>query len=127
MKRAFLIAGFCLIAAPAVADDVCRSVSTSWQQDGHSLQTRISTQAENGCKLIWQSVDGAETAGVDCNCDLVIDGMEARFSPPPSGYQSERLLKTCHGPSTVPKSAEAPVIVTMQPGPQQQVRRIIYR
>ncbi len=129
MKRAFLVAGFCLLAAPAVADDVCRSVSTTWEQGGHALQTRISTQAKNGCKLIYQSIDGAETEGVDCNCDLIIDGMEARFTPPPSAYQSERLLKTCHGPSTVPKVAEAPMIVTTQPEPQQQQheQRIIYR
>lgn len=80
------------------------------------MQTRMSTQAVDGCKRIFHIVDGVETEGRDCNCDLVADGMEARFASPASLYQARRLLEACHGPSTAPV-ADPPAIeiVTSQP------------
>ncbi|WP_084420248.1 hypothetical protein [Henriciella litoralis] len=103
MKHVVIFLFAASLTLTAQASEICRSVSSSWQEDGQQLQTRISTQARDGCKLIFQSVNDVETEGVDCNCDLVIDGMEGQFSPPPSARQAERLLETCHGPSTDPK------------------------
>ena len=98
MRYAAFALLFCLAAPAAQAGEkVCRAVATSWEADGERLRTSISTEAVNGCHRLWQSVDGAETEGADCNCDLVIDGMEARFSPPPSAYQAERLVAVCRG------------------------------
>lgn len=82
------------------------------------MQTRISTQAVDGCKRIFHVVDGVETEGRDCNCDLVADGMEARFSSPRSLYQARRLLQTCHGPSTNP-IAETPAVEIVTSAPRQ--------
>ncbi|MGB3624276.1 MAG: hypothetical protein WA989_00510 [Henriciella sp.] len=105
-----LVLAFANLSATAAEDEICRSVSTSWQTEaGQSMQTRVSTQATDGCKRIFHVVDGVETEGRDCNCDLVADGMEARFSSPASLYQARRLLETCHGPSTAPV-ADTPAI-----------------
>ena len=133
MIRASLFALFALVVAAAVApaeagEKVCRTVSTTWQAGGQRLETRISQSAEAGCKRIWQSVDGVETEGVDCNCDLVIDGQEARFSPPPSPRQAARLLATCHGPVTTPEASPVRQSVAMPqpaPAPQTKTPRII--
>ena len=120
--------------ANAAEDEICRSVSTSWQEAGHTYQTRMSTQAIDGCKRIFHSVDGVETEGRDCNCDLLADGMEARFSSPASLYQARRLLETCHGPSTDPR-AEPPRVEIISRAPAAPVSepatpeypRIIFR
>ena len=111
-----------LLATPPLAHaaDICRSVSTLWEADGHTYRTQISRQARNGCKIIWQSVDGAETEGTDCNCDLLVDGHEHEFPRPPSAYQAERLLETCRGPASNPADArtrpdtKTPRILKMQ-------------
>ena len=116
-------------AALAADDEICRSVSTSWEEAGRTLQTRMSTQAIDGCKRIFHVVDGVETEGRDCNCDLVADGKEAQFTSPRSLYQTRRLLEACYGPSTAPVADPPAIEIVTQPArpaaPEQP--RIIFR
>ena len=69
------------------------------------MRTQISSRAQNGCKELKQSIDGVEESGVDCNCDLIIDGREGQFRAPPP-YQSDSLLRVCHGPIADPLTYE---------------------
>lgn len=130
------VLAFANLAASAAEDEICRSVSTSWQTEaGQSVQTRMSTQAVNGCKRIFHVVDGVETEGRDCNCDLLADGMETRFASPASLHQARRLLETCHGPSTDPVADRPAIEIVTAPAraPASQARkapdqaRIIFR
>ncbi|MEM9054765.1 MAG: hypothetical protein AAGB16_05520 [Pseudomonadota bacterium] len=91
-----------IVTSPALAE-VCRSASTVWQEAGYSIRTEISTRADRGCKLIKQSIDGVEEEGLDCNCDLIIDGREGHFRAPPA-YQATPLLEICFGPEADPDS-----------------------
>ncbi|MEQ8558675.1 MAG: hypothetical protein RIB03_10200 [Henriciella sp.] len=102
MKRVLILIALTLLPATSLAEEsVCRSVLTRWEDGGHEFRTKISEEAVNGCKRIWHSVDDSrEVEGVDCDCDLVLDGMERAFSPPPSANQAERLLQTCRAPAS---------------------------
>ena len=94
-----LLIAFCL-SALAEADE-CRTAATSWQEAGYAMRTEISSRAEAGCKRIKQSIDGIEEDGLDCNCDLIIDGREGHFRAPPTFSQSP-LLEVCYGPEADP-------------------------
>lgn len=84
----------------------CVYRTTVWKTDGASYRTQIASRATNGCKEIEHSIDGGSLVeGVDCNCDLVADGFEAEFSPPPS-YQAGALMKVCLGPIADPLTYE---------------------
>jgi hypothetical protein len=102
MKQIALPLALFALAFPASAE-VCRSATTVWQEAGYSMRTEISTRAERGCKLIKQSIDGVEEEGLDCNCDLIIDGREGHFRAPPA-YQAAPLLEICFGPEADPDS-----------------------
>ncbi|MEM1087068.1 MAG: hypothetical protein AAGH90_05010 [Pseudomonadota bacterium] len=65
------------------------------------MRTQISSRADVGCKQITQSIDGVEERGLDCNCDLIIDGREGHFRAPPA-YAQTPLLEICHGPEADP-------------------------
>lgn len=98
----FLLAAIMLLPALAHAE-VCRSQSTSWKSEGHKFRTEISTRADNGCKRMTYRKDDLETAGHDCNCDLIIDGREYDHKAPPSSAANP-LLNICHGPEADPDS-----------------------
>jgi hypothetical protein len=102
MKQIFLAAAFIAFTMSASAE-VCRSKSTVWQDNGFTNRTEISTRADNGCKRLKQSIDGVEEEGVDCNCDLIIDGREGHFSAP-DPYAQTSLLEICYGPEADPAS-----------------------
>lgn len=103
MRRTFfLIAAFAL-AGTATGEEICRSISTSWEANGQSYSTRMWTKAKDGCKVIMHEIDGETIEGVDCNCDLVMDGVEDRISQPASERQRQRLTDICLGPIADPK------------------------
>lgn len=100
MKQIALILVSLYLIVPASAQE-CRTAATSWQEAGFSMRTEVSSRAEAGCKQITQSIDGIEETGVDCNCDLIIDGREGHFRTPPA-YSQTSLLEVCHGPEADP-------------------------
>lgn len=106
MMRAFAVLSACFILGlSAAADDDLRSYSTSWSTGDETHRSVMFPHESEGCKLLVQSrhyiKDGrkafTETEGRDCNCDLVIDGLEDVFRPA-TGYASRRLLEVCTGP-----------------------------
>lgn len=92
-----------LILSPLADADECRTAATSWQEAGYAMRTEISSRAEAGCKRIKQSIDGLEEDGLDCNCDLIIDGREGHFRAPPTFSQSP-LLEVCYGLEADPEA-----------------------
>lgn len=98
MKRTLFLFAALAIAGTASGEEICRSVSTSWNADGHSYNTRMWTKAKDGCKVIVHTIDGVETEGVDCDCDLVMDGFEGNISQPASDRQRRTLTDICLGP-----------------------------
>ena len=112
MKHVALIPALLFASAIGLqvsAQEMCRSVSTSWNADGVEWYTQMSTVAENGCKRIIQGRDGVDEEGLDCNCDLVIDGREGIYPVSPYQRATQPLYDVCNGPSTAPKP-EAPRI-----------------
>ncbi len=109
MKPALASLLITILVAPVSAQlgsgNQCVYRSTVWQEAGYSHRTQISSRAENGCKEIVQSIDGQEERGVDCNCDLIIDGREGDFRAPPT-YQATPLLEVCYGPIADPLTYE---------------------
>jgi hypothetical protein len=108
MVRILAILTACsILALSAAAEDAAdlKSYSTSWAIGSEKHRTVMFPHESEGCKLLVQSRrymrEGreafTETEGRDCNCDLVIDGLEEVFSPA-SGYGSKRLLEVCEGP-----------------------------
>ena len=86
------------IAAPASAQS-CAEQSISWTEDGYRHTTVIEGRLRNGCPMMRQSIAKEGTPriqeiGVDCDCDLVIDGWEGTFSPP-LAIVSGRMLDVC--------------------------------
>ena len=104
MKQIALILVSLCFTVPIAAQE-CRTAATSWQEAGFSMRTEVSSRAEAGCKQITQSIDGIEETGVDCNCDLIIDGREGHFRTPPA-YSQTSLLEVCHGPEADPELYE---------------------
>jgi hypothetical protein len=109
MRRIICVVSTCLILGlSAAAEDSAdlKSYSTSWNTGDEAHRAIMFPHEQDGCKLLVQSKrfkrDGreafTETEGRDCNCDLVIDGLEAVFVPA-TGYASRRLLEVCKGPS----------------------------
>lgn len=111
----FAIAGTAAgLLAFAAGAELCRSVSATWEEAGHVTRTQMWTTAIEGCKqiehqtaatreLIYSYKAGVADSqvsavrGVDCNCDLIADGEEGRFSAPPAGNGAQ-LEAVCRGP-----------------------------
>lgn len=105
MKKTVSILISILLAGPVFAEQ-CRTAATSWQEAGYAMRTEVTSRADAGCKLIKQSIDGVEERGLDCNCDLLIDGREGQYRTPPA-YSQTPLLEVCFGPEADPEAYPA--------------------
>ena len=97
-KTIMILTLLAVCAAPASAQS-CAEQSISWTEDGYRHTTVIEGRLRNGCPVMRQSIakEGApriQEIGVDCDCDLVIDGLEETFSPP-LAIVSGRMLEVC--------------------------------
>ncbi|MEL7231844.1 MAG: hypothetical protein AAGJ85_04975 [Pseudomonadota bacterium] len=90
----------------SAAAEQCRMAATSWQEAGYAMRTEISSRADGECKLIKHSIDGVEERGLDCNCDLLMDGREGEYRVPPT-YSQTPLLEVCFGPEADPEEYPA--------------------
>ncbi len=107
LRKTLLISSCLILALGAAADEAAdlKSYSTSWTKDEETHRSVMFPHESDGCKLLVQSKqymnDGrkafTETEGRDCNCDLVIDGLEEVFAPA-TGYAARRLTEVCKGP-----------------------------
>lgn len=100
MKRYMLaIAALSSFAAPASAQ-FCAEQSISWTEEtGAKHTTVIEGRVRNGCPMVRQSIAMAgasplEVSGPDCDCDLVVDGEESRFTAP-MPIVARRMLDVC--------------------------------
>lgn len=95
----------CLILAlaallPALADaQSCAARSIRWEKDGVEHRTVIEPRTRNGCPVLTQTLSrsGAtltNATGVDCDCNLLIDGKESLFSPP-NPLVAGRMTEAC--------------------------------
>ena len=92
---------FFLVAAasfPASAQ-YCAEQSISWTEGAVRHTTVIEGRIRDGCPMLRQSTtrpgeSSLEAAGPDCDCNLVIDGEEARFSAP-MAIVAGRMLTVC--------------------------------
>lgn len=101
MKGTIILLAAALILPGSASAEICRSQAVTWKADGERFRTEISTRADNGCKRILYRRGGIETAGHDCNCDLIIDGREYDQSAPPDAA-STALKAICTGPEADP-------------------------
>lgn len=91
--------------ASADSADNERSYSTRWVERGDTYRSVMFPHEIDGCKVMIQAkyfdYDGrpaiVEKEGLDCDCDLVIDGHEEIFRPA-SGYSAGRLRAICLAP-----------------------------
>lgn len=91
----------------ATADEAVerQSYTTRYNYNGVDYRAVMFPHETDGCKMLiqsrrWIEDDRSrvfETEGLDCDCDLVIDGREADFQPA-TGYASRKLLGVCNGP-----------------------------
>lgn len=87
------------VAWPATAQ-FCAEQSISWiEGDGAKHTTVIEGRVRNGCPMVRQSISAPnatplEATGRDCDCDLIIDGEESRFSAP-MALVAGRMLDVC--------------------------------
>jgi len=94
------------LAAPALASEEAApppSYSTSWQTDYATLRSIMFPHEIEGCKVMIQSRRGddgsfIEKEGPDCDCNLVIDGMEDTFTAPPEPYTADKQFAICQAP-----------------------------
>ena len=88
------------------AAETCRSVSAAWQVGETAYTTRIWTTGDHGCKRIEHTITTPEDVetltGLDCNCDLVADGQEARIEGSPHPHTRPKLEAVCRGPMAEP-------------------------
>ena len=95
----FAIAALTAFAAPASAQ-FCAEQSISWTEEtGAKHTTVIEGRLRNGCPVVRQSIamSGAnplEASGPDCDCDLIVDGEESRFTAP-MPIVTRRMLDVC--------------------------------
>lgn len=100
MKRlaAALIAAS--ILAQASHAQSCAPRSIKWSEAGATHVTELQARVREGCPMLRQSVTfesggtPLEAVGRDCDCDLVIDGEEARFSAPADNV-ARTMLAAC--------------------------------
>lgn len=91
------LAGF--IMAGDAAAQFCAEQSITWTDGTARHTTVIEGRIRDGCPMMRQSIEQAGTSaleaiGPDCDCDLVIDGEEARFSAP-MAVVAGRMLDVC--------------------------------
>jgi len=120
----FLIAAAALaaFAGPSHAQ-FCAEQSISWTEEGGAVHTTvIEGRIRNGCPMVRQSIaqPGAsplEASGMDCDCDLIVDGEEARFSAP-MPIVARRMLDVCqqNRASALPMTENAPAGTTSDEG-----------
>jgi hypothetical protein len=102
---AALVTTLCIAGAQAQSDvDQTRSYTARYTDGQWTYRTTMFPHEIDGCKRMLQSrrsADGSgqliEREGADCNCDLLIDGMEGQFQPPPA-YGAEKMQAICLGP-----------------------------
>ena len=99
MLRSGLI--FAVLAQfPALADaQSCAAQSIRWETDGAEHRTVVEPRTRNGCPVLSQTLSRSgvrldEATGVDCDCDLRIDGEEARFRAP-KALVAGRMIRVC--------------------------------
>ncbi len=99
MIRFSLIVAFAVLTPALAQAQSCAAQSIRWEKDGIEHRTVLEPRTRNGCPVLTQtqSASGAaqaEATGVDCNCDLLIDGEEARFNPP-NPLVAGRMTRAC--------------------------------
>lgn len=94
---------------PTLDPNTARSYSAMWEEGGYRYRTVMFPHVIDGCKVMIQSrrsldyVSGSqgefeEREGSDCNCDLMIDGMEFFFGQLNDEYKTPRMLSVCEAP-----------------------------
>lgn len=91
----------------AMADEAAelQSYTTRYSHNGVDYRAVMFPHEKDGCKILvqsrhWTKNDrplATEIEGLDCNCDLIIDGHEDEFYAA-TGYASRKLLAVCKGP-----------------------------
>lgn len=100
MGRPLIVcAAVCLTGAPAAAQ-FCAEQSIRWSEPNGAVHTTVvEGRVRDGCPMIRHTIDApgaprAEAVGRDCDCDLIVDGQEARFTAP-LPIVAGRLLSVC--------------------------------
>ena len=94
---------------PNINPATARSYSATWEEDGYRYRSVMFPHVIDGCKVMIQSrrtldyVGGSEgefieREGLDCNCDLMLDGMEFFFGQLNDEYKTPRMLAVCQNP-----------------------------
>ena len=99
MLRPFLMLAMAAFMAPPGQAQSCAAQSIRWEKDGATHRTLIEPRTRNGCPMLRQTISrfGAtlsEAVGADCNCDLLIDGEEDRFTAP-NQLVAQRMIGVC--------------------------------
>lgn len=100
MKRVFCTLTLALAIAFPVSAQSCAEQSITWMEGEARHTTVIEGRVRNGCPMVRQSIQHAnaspiEATGRDCDCDLIIDGEEARFTAP-IPVVAKRMLEICN-------------------------------
>ncbi len=111
------------LLAPVSQAQSCAPRSIRWSEAGATHLTELQARVRDGCPMLRQSVTfpagGAplEAVGRDCDCDLVIDGEEARFSAP-ADTVARTMLAACRDNRgfALEKRAERVAAGTVGPG-----------
>lgn len=90
--------------------NACVYQSIVWQVDGDRHRTEISSRATDSCKEISYTLNDRAYEGVDCNCDLIVDGYEDLHGAPPERL-SQALFDVCHGPIADPLIYDKPTSI----------------
>lgn len=94
---------------PSLDASTARSYNATWEDGGFRHRSVMFPHIIEGCKVMIQSrrtldyvAGGAgefiEREGPDCNCDLVIDGLEDVFAQLNDEYKTPRMYDVCAGP-----------------------------
>lgn len=86
------------LAAPAGAQS-CAEQSIVWTEGEARHTTVIEGRLRNGCPMVRQTIERAgasplQATGRDCDCDLIIDGEESRFTAP-IPVVAKRMVEVC--------------------------------
>ena len=100
MSRIFAFLTLTLAGALPASAQSCAEQSITWMEDGARHTTVIEGRVRNGCPMVRQTIERADASplqatGRDCDCDLIIDGEEARFTAP-IPVVAKRMLEVCN-------------------------------
>lgn len=118
MTRLILLSAAALAVALPAAAQFCAEQSITWTEDAGARHTTvIEGRIRDGCPMVRQSIakPGAspiEVAGPDCDCDLVVDGEESRFTAP-LPIVAVRMLDVCLQNRAVVRRASSPASSTV--------------